>query len=270
GRHGVLAEPEAGEGSPPLDARASELREVVRGLRRLQRGGDDLLGRPSDVAEARQAAPDLPHGGAPDPHLRLRGAVDGQGHGGLLQIHHHRHVRQGRPGDEGRGRREVGRAGTAQDLRLGAPGWTDPDPTARRASTAAPSSVGRDSSRAPPGSWASSAAAGPRRTPRGPNSTSSAGTTSCPPATRSSDVRSAKPDGPSAPPSPSRRSTPTTSSRASPPPSSRAPDPTSSCCCTTGPISTRPRWWTSPTSPSGSGRTRGRTTPSPRPRPGSA
>ena len=45
------------------------------------------------------------------------GPVDRQGDRGLHQVHHHRHVRQGRPGHERRGRREVGRGRAEEDLR---------------------------------------------------------------------------------------------------------------------------------------------------------
>ena len=52
------------------------------------------------------------------PHHRLRGAAVGEGHRGLQQVHHHRHVRQGRAGHEGGGRREVGGGRAEEDLRV--------------------------------------------------------------------------------------------------------------------------------------------------------
>ena len=51
------------------------------------------------------------------PRLRPRGPGLGQGHRGLHEVHHRRHVRQGRAGHEGRGRREVGRRRAEEDLR---------------------------------------------------------------------------------------------------------------------------------------------------------
>src|SRR5207253_2899628 len=42
----------------------------------------------------------------------------GEGHRGVLQVHHHRHVRQGGPRDGARERRQVGRSRTEADLRL--------------------------------------------------------------------------------------------------------------------------------------------------------
>jgi hypothetical protein len=45
------------------------------------------------------------------------GPPTGQGHRGLHQVRHHRHVRQGRPGHAAGGRGKVGRERAEEDLR---------------------------------------------------------------------------------------------------------------------------------------------------------
>ena len=52
------------------------------------------------------------------PHARLCGTLQRQGGRGAVQVHHHRHVREGRAGHAGRGCREVGRGRAQEDLRL--------------------------------------------------------------------------------------------------------------------------------------------------------
>ena len=92
----------------PLAAPEGELREVVPGQRGLQRRLHQELGRPSDVEQGRQALAGLPPRRAPGPDARRSGPVHREGDRGLLEVHHRRHVRQGRPRHEGRGRRQVG------------------------------------------------------------------------------------------------------------------------------------------------------------------
>ncbi len=110
-------EPEAGQGPDPLAAQEGELREVVPHPGGLQRGRHQDLGEPRDVGPGGRAAQDVPHRRAQQPPLRLRGAVDRQVHRGVHQVHHHRHVRQGRAGHEGGGRRAVGGGRAQEDLR---------------------------------------------------------------------------------------------------------------------------------------------------------
>src|SRR6202022_4885260 len=64
-----------------------------------------------------RAAQDVPHRRPHHAVVRLCGAVHGKVHRGVHEVHHHGHVRQGRPGDEGGGRREVGGRRAAEDLR---------------------------------------------------------------------------------------------------------------------------------------------------------
>ena len=66
------------------------------------------------------------------PHAGLRRPGQRKGRRGALQVHHHRHVREGLPGHAGRGCGEMGRGRTEEDLReaalLDAPvGLTPPD-----------------------------------------------------------------------------------------------------------------------------------------------
>ena len=51
------------------------------------------------------------------PALRLRRPGQREGVRGLLEVHHHRHVREGHPGHAGRGIGEVGRGRAEEDLR---------------------------------------------------------------------------------------------------------------------------------------------------------
>ena len=108
-RDEVRQEPEAGQGPHPLDAPEGKLREVVRGQRGLQRRLHQGVGRARHVVQGGQAAADLPPGRPPGIDAGPQGPGHGQGHRGLHQVRHRRHVRQGRPGHEGGGRREVGR-----------------------------------------------------------------------------------------------------------------------------------------------------------------
>src|SRR5438045_3189830 len=112
----VQQEPEAGQGPPDLDAPEGQLREVVRGERGLLGRRRQGVGRAPDVGEGRQAAAGVPPGGAQDADARLPGTGDGKGHRVVLEVHHRRHVREGRAGHEGRGRREVGRDRAQEDL----------------------------------------------------------------------------------------------------------------------------------------------------------
>ncbi len=101
---------------PALAAQARELRQVVRRQRGLHGGRDQSLGRKSDVVTHRQALADLPPRGATHPHPRVSGATDRQGHRVILEVHHRGHVRQGLPGHESRGCREVGGDRAEEDL----------------------------------------------------------------------------------------------------------------------------------------------------------
>ena len=115
-RHEVHEERQAGQGLP----------EVVpwsRAVRALVRGGRGLLDR---VDQAVGAHPALEHDRRADEGLQDRGrqlaghrpcrSAVGQGDRGLQQVRHRRHVRQGRAGHEGRGRREVGRGRAEENL----------------------------------------------------------------------------------------------------------------------------------------------------------
>src|SRR5437773_3699192 len=75
------------------------------------------MGRAPDVGEDRQAATGLPQGRARREHARLSRPRHRQSHRGLHEVHRRRHVRQGRPGHDGRGRRELGRDRAEENLR---------------------------------------------------------------------------------------------------------------------------------------------------------
>src|SRR5262249_26358408 len=92
--------------------------QVVRDRLRLQCGLHDLLGEPPVVEHRRRRHEAVPVHGARHPHDRLRRAGQRAGGGGLLQVRHHRHVRQGCAGHEARGRREVGGGGAQEGLRV--------------------------------------------------------------------------------------------------------------------------------------------------------
>src|SRR4029453_9930606 len=83
----------------------------------LWRGRHEGVGEPRDVGEGGRPAEDVPHRRPQHAPVRLRGTLHRQGHRGLLEVHHHRHVCQGRPGHEGGGRGALGRRGAEEDLR---------------------------------------------------------------------------------------------------------------------------------------------------------
>ena len=109
--------PEARQGLPPVAPPEGELREVVPGQRRVQRGVDQGLGREPDVGQDRQAASGIPPRRPAGQDARLPGPGHREGHRIVFQVHRRRHVRQGRPGHEGGGRREVGGRRAQEDLR---------------------------------------------------------------------------------------------------------------------------------------------------------
>ena len=195
----------------PLAAQERELREVVPGVRGLQRGrhhvweNNPMWGKIDKPLQMfRTAARDTRMFG-------YSGPSTAQGHRGLHQVHRHRHVREGGPGHEGRGRRQVGRGRAQEDLRgltAGPPtghGGVDDDSGAqrehgfttvsRRTFLAGVRCRGRRG-RASRASWPRDAR---RPSPRAPSSTSSAGSTSSPRATWSSSARRATPARRSAP-----------------------------------------------------------------------
>ena len=59
----------------------------------------------------------VPGRGQQAPALRVRRPRQREGVRGLLEVHHHRHVREGHPGHAGRGIGEVGRGRAEEDLR---------------------------------------------------------------------------------------------------------------------------------------------------------
>jgi multiple sugar transport system substrate-binding protein len=79
--------------------------------------GDQEVGERPHVGQARRAAQDVPDRRPQHPAVRLRRPVDREGHRGFLQVHRHRHVRQGRAGHEGGRRGEVGVGRAQEDLR---------------------------------------------------------------------------------------------------------------------------------------------------------
>ena len=96
--HEVLEEPAGGQGVPEVAPRQGPVREVVRDRERLQPRRHHVLGEPPDVGADRRAAPGVSDFLARHAHARARGAADGEGHRGVHEVHHHGHVRQGRPG----------------------------------------------------------------------------------------------------------------------------------------------------------------------------
>ena len=63
--------------------------------------GPRSLGEEPDVGDLDEPLKMFRTAAREHPPLRLRGAVHRQSDGGLHEVHHHRHVRQGRPGHEG-------------------------------------------------------------------------------------------------------------------------------------------------------------------------
>ncbi len=106
--HEVREEPEAGQGLPQVAARQGAVREVVPGGGGLLDRLDQVLGAASALEHDRRADEGLPHRRRQLPGLRVRGTAVGQGHRGLLEVRDRGHVRQGRPGHEAGGRRQVG------------------------------------------------------------------------------------------------------------------------------------------------------------------
>ena len=114
--HEVLEEPEAGQGLPKWlhqKENYGKWFEVNEGYSvGAPRCGKSTRCGPRSTSRCRSSAG--PRGNA---DARPPGPGHGQGHRGLYEVHHRRHVRQGRPGHQGRGRGEVGRGRAQEDLR---------------------------------------------------------------------------------------------------------------------------------------------------------
>ena len=112
---GLFEEPEGREGFPALGAFAARVREMVHIAKGLFDSGD------ARMVEARAVERGPRDGAVPrrDPdgaRSRLAGPVGPQGGGGRVEVHHHRHVREGRARHAARGRREVGGRRAEEDL----------------------------------------------------------------------------------------------------------------------------------------------------------
>ena len=97
----------------PPGGQLPQVLRIAEGLRHAvhrQVGERQAVGRrPGDDA--------LQGRGQARPGARLRRTARRQGAGRPVEVHHHRHVRQGRAGHAGRGLGEVGRIGAEEDLR---------------------------------------------------------------------------------------------------------------------------------------------------------
>ena len=87
-----------------------QLRQVVRGGRGLLDRLDQVVGAAPAVEHDRRADEGLPQAAADNSRvIGYAGPPSAKATEVYTQVHHRRHVRQGRAGHEGRGRREVGR-----------------------------------------------------------------------------------------------------------------------------------------------------------------
>ena len=104
---GLFEEPEGREGFPALGAFAQGVREVVHVAKGLLDSGDARMVEACAVERGSRdgAVPRRDPDGA---RARLAGPVRPQGRRGGIEVHHHRHVCEGRAGHAGRGRGEMG------------------------------------------------------------------------------------------------------------------------------------------------------------------
>ena len=97
----------------------ASLREVVRLAEGLRHAADGGMGEAQGVGRGSGDGA-LQGRGPARPHARLCRPAEREGGRGALQVHHHRHVREGRAGHAGGGCREVGRGRAQEGLRLSA------------------------------------------------------------------------------------------------------------------------------------------------------
>src|SRR5262249_25786550 len=116
--HEVLEEHSGRQGVPQVHPWEGAVHQVVRDRLRLQRGLHDLLGKSPAVEHRRRRHEAISLHGTRHAHDRLGGAAQCPGRRDLLQVRHHRHVRQGRAGHEARGRRQVGGRRAQEGVRV--------------------------------------------------------------------------------------------------------------------------------------------------------
>src|SRR4029077_9882008 len=140
-RHAQLfQESKGGEGVPEVGAFQARVREVVRLAKGLCHAHHARVGEAQGVGRG-------PGDGALQgcrqawPHARLLRSFRQEGGRGALEVHHRRHVRQGRTGNACRGSRQMGWGRTQKGLRLAGPSASAGSPAEAPANVPSPVSA---------------------------------------------------------------------------------------------------------------------------------
>ena len=115
--HEVFEESEGGQGVPQVAPHQGPVQQVVRDRERLQRGRYHHLGEQPHVGQGRRRAEAFPGRRARLAHDRMGRPAHRARHRGTDQVHHHGHVRQGRPGNHPHGLRQVGGSRAQEGIR---------------------------------------------------------------------------------------------------------------------------------------------------------